>query len=149
MKTQALAAAFAVMLAFCNENRADNATPKPSGVHVRDVPPAADPSTAQASSAAVISAPDEAKQIASSRCATCHGASGKGDGPNSATLDPKPRDFTSKDWQKTMSDAQLRSVILRGGPALGKSVLMPANPDLESTPAGVDELVKIVRAYGA
>ncbi len=134
MKAQAFAAACAVMLAFCNENRADNAAPKPSG-------------TAQASSAPSISAADEAKQIAQSRCAMCHGAAGKGDGPNSATLNPKPRDFTSKDWQKTMSDAQVRSVILKGGPALGKSPLMPANPDLESKPAVVDELVKIVRAY--
>lgn len=137
MRAQALAACAAMMLAFCNENRADHAAPKPS---------------AQASSAPSISArsdADEAKQIASVRCSTCHGPAGKGDGPSSATLVPKPRDFTNKDWQKTMSDAQLRSVILKGGPALGKSPLMPANPDLEGKPAVVDELVKIVRGYGA
>jgi DMSO reductase family type II enzyme heme b subunit len=28
------------------------------------------------------------------RCAPCHGAGGKGDGPGAPTLDPKPRDFT-------------------------------------------------------
>lgn len=127
--------AFGAMLVSCNENRADHAAPKPSG--------------AAASSAPSISATDEAKQVAQTRCAMCHGASGKGDGPNSATLVPKPRDLTSRDWQKTMSDAQIRSVILKGGPALGKSPLMPSNPDLESKPAVVDELVKIVRGYGA
>lgn len=26
-------------------------------------------------------------------CASCHGATGRGDGPVSATLDPRPRDF--------------------------------------------------------
>lgn len=26
-------------------------------------------------------------------CASCHGAAGRGDGPVSATLDPRPRDF--------------------------------------------------------
>jgi hypothetical protein len=40
-------------------------------------------------------------------------------------------------------------VILKGGGAVGKSPLMPSNPDLESKPAVVDELVKIVRGYGA
>lgn len=90
---------------------------------------------------------DEAKQIADSRCAMCHGKTGKGDGPNGMTLNPKPQDLTTKDWQKSVSDAQVRSVILKGGAAVGKSPLMPANPDLESKPAVVDELVKIVRSY--
>ena len=90
---------------------------------------------------------DEAKDIAESRCAMCHGKTGKGDGPNGITLNPKPQDFTTKEWQKSVSDAQVRSVILKGGGAVGKSPLMPGNPDLESKPAVVDELVKIVRAY--
>lgn len=78
----------------------------------------------------------------------CHGASGKGDGPTAATLNPKPRDLSSKEWQKSLSDAQIHAVIVKGGVATGKSALMPANPDLEDKAAVVDELVKIVRAYG-
>ncbi len=77
----------------------------------------------------------------------CHGPSGKGDGPQAATLNPKPRDLSTKDWQKSVSDAQIRTVILQGGPALGKSPLMPANPDLADKPAVLDELTKLVRAY--
>jgi len=91
---------------------------------------------------------EEAKDIAESRCAMCHGKTGKGDGPNGITLSPKPQDLTAKEWQKSASDAQVRSAILKGGGAVGKSPLMPGNPDLESKPAVVDELVKIVRAYG-
>jgi len=30
---------------------------------------------------------------AANGCASCHGATGRGDGPVSATLDPQPRDF--------------------------------------------------------
>jgi len=91
---------------------------------------------------------DEAKDIAESRCAMCHGKAGKGDGPNGVTLNPKPQDLTTKEWQKSVSDAQVRSVILKGGGAVGKSPLMPGNPDLETKPTVVDELVKIVRGYG-
>lgn len=34
------------------------------------------------------------RQIYDKKCAPCHGAEGKGDGPGAAALDPKPRDFT-------------------------------------------------------
>jgi hypothetical protein len=34
-----------------------------------------------------------------------------------------------------------------GGPAVGKSPAMPGNPDLQSKPEVVKELVKIVRAF--
>jgi high-affinity iron transporter len=95
-----------------------------------------------------MSAADEAKQIAIVRCAMCHGTTGKGDGPTSATLNPKPRDFSSKDWQKSMSDGQIRTVILQGGVGAGKSPLMPPNPDLVDKPQVVEELVKVVRGYG-
>ena len=126
--------ALAAVLAACNENHEGGGHPAPSGHATVSAPVAMSPV-------------DEAKQIADSRCAMCHGKTGKGDGPNGMTLNPKPQDLTTKDWQKSVSDAQVRSVILKGGGAVGKSPLMPANPDLESKPAVVDELVKIVRGY--
>ncbi len=39
--------------------------------------------------------PDTGKGIYEARCAQCHGVSGKGDGPASSNLHPRPRDFTS------------------------------------------------------
>jgi cytochrome c553 len=123
--------ALIAMLVCCNENREGGGekTGRPV-VAARALAPA-----------------DEAKEIAESRCTMCHGKAGKGDGPNGMTLSPKPQDFSTKDWQKSVSDAQVRSVILKGGSAVGKSPIMPGNPDLESKPAVVDELVKIVRGY--
>jgi len=34
------------------------------------------------------------KQLYDNKCATCHGITGKGDGPKAPFLDPRPRDFT-------------------------------------------------------
>jgi mono/diheme cytochrome c family protein len=91
----------------------------------------------------------EAKAIFDTRCTPCHGANGKGDGAGAAALKPKPRDYTDPAWQKSITDDQLRQTILKGGPAVGKSVLMPPNPDLESKPEVVNGLVKIVRDFGS
>ena len=107
-------------------------------------PPIAGPSTQPAAMAPA----EEARQIEQNRCANCHGTSGRGDGPSAATLNPKPRDFTSKDWQKSVTDAQLKTVIIKGGGGAGKSVLMPSNPDLEARPEVVTGLVQILRSYG-
>jgi cytochrome c5 len=129
--------ALIAMLACCNENR-ETAGDKTVGT-----------GHATVTARAPLAPADEAKDIADSRCAMCHGKSGKGDGPNGMTLSPKPQDLSMRDWQKSVSDAQVRSVILKGGGAVGKSPLMPGNPDLESKPAVLDELVKIVRGYAA
>ena len=56
-------------------------------------------------------------------CTTCHGAGGKGDGPASQT-DPRPADHTDSGYMGSLSDAQLYTVISRGGAAVGKSPLM-------------------------
>lgn len=55
-------------------------------------------------------------------CVTCHGASGKGDGPAGAALNPKPRDLT----KTAKTDAELKTVISKGGAAVGLSPVMPA-----------------------
>ncbi len=90
----------------------------------------------------------EAKEIYSSRCTVCHGTTGKGDGDGSAALDPKPRDFTSADWQKEVTDDHLTKIIVYGGAAVGKAPTMPANPDLDAKPEVVAELVKFIRGLG-
>ncbi len=59
-------------------------------------------------------------------CASCHGATGKGDGVAAAALDPKPRDLSSAEYVSTLSDDHIFKVIKEGGPAAGKSPLMPA-----------------------
>ncbi len=92
---------------------------------------------------AALSAPELFVQ----RCLPCHGATGLGDGPAAAALDPKPRSFADKAWQDATTDAQIALVVAQGGPSVGKSGLMPPQPDLAGTPA-LQQLVQIVRGFG-
>lgn len=59
-------------------------------------------------------------------CASCHGATGAGDGPASAALKPKPRNFGDAEWQDKTDDARITTVVKQGGVAVGLSPLMPA-----------------------
>jgi mono/diheme cytochrome c family protein len=94
------------------------------------------PRLAAAETAAATSpaAAKEAGEIYRTRCALCHGASGKGDGAAAAGLTPKPRDYSDPAWQASVSDEQIEKIILQGGTAVGKSAMMPASPDLASSP---------------
>lgn len=95
-------------------------------------------------------APQESAQdIYKNRCVPCHGASGTGDGPAAAALNPKPRNYKDAEWQKTVTDEQLKKTILYGGAAVGKSAVMPSQPDLESKPEALEGLIKIIRGFGA
>ncbi|MEM7008902.1 MAG: cytochrome c [Thermodesulfobacteriota bacterium] len=59
-------------------------------------------------------------------CASCHGATGKGDGIASAALDPKPRDLSDASYVSTLSNEHLFKVINEGGAAVGLSPMMAA-----------------------
>jgi mono/diheme cytochrome c family protein len=93
-------------------------------------------------------AAQEARNTFNSLCSTCHGQSGTGDGPGAASLNPKPRNYTDKAWQASVTDDQIRQIILGGGASVGKSPMMPASPQFKDKPFVVDELVKIVRSFG-
>ncbi len=109
---------------------------------------AAAPGTEGAAAAGGGAAADEAKQIFQSRCAPCHGAEGKGDGAAAASLPVKPRNYGDQEWQKTAQDAEIAKIIVEGGAAVGKSPLMPPNPDLKDKPEVVNALVAMIRAFG-
>lgn len=86
--------------------------------------------------------PAEGKKLYSQFCASCHGESGKGDGPASAALNPKPRNHTDKEYMAKLSDEDMMKVIKEGGTSVGKSPIMP--------PWGAalkDDQVKDVVAY--
>jgi mono/diheme cytochrome c family protein len=85
----------------------------------------------------------EAQQIFTSRCVSCHGNFGRGDGPASAGLTPKPRNLQEPAWQKSVTDEHIEKIIVGGGAAVGKNAAMPANPDLEGKP----QIVKALRAH--
>ncbi|MBI4537360.1 MAG: cytochrome c [candidate division NC10 bacterium] len=77
-------------------------------------------------------------------CAACHGASGKGDGPAAAALNPKPRNHTDAAYMNKLKDQQLFDFIKKGGQAMGKSPLMPAWSG-QLTDAQIQDLVVYIR----
>ncbi|MEO7034000.1 MAG: cytochrome c [Polyangiaceae bacterium] len=89
----------------------------------------------------------EARQLFKTKCQTCHGDHGAGDGPASATLVPKPRAFADAAWQASVTDDQLKKTIIEGGAAVGKSAAMSSNPELANKPEELAALVKIVRDF--
>jgi hypothetical protein len=47
-----------------------------------------------------------------------------------------------------VTDDEITKAITYGGAAIGKSPMMPANPDLDAKPEVVAALVHIVRDFG-
>lgn len=66
----------------------------------------------------------DAKALYDKNCASCHGASGKGDGPAAKVLKPAPPDMSTT--AKGASEADLTKIIKEGGKAVGRSAAMPA-----------------------
>ncbi len=57
-------------------------------------------------------------------CASCHGATGGGDGPVGQTLDPKPAKHSDGNYMNPLTDDYLFKVIKFGGASVGKSQMM-------------------------
>jgi mono/diheme cytochrome c family protein len=131
---------FALVAAFGCSKKAE---PPSEGGQTSPTEGSAGSAAAPASKAAF-----EARRTFQTICATCHGPGGKGDGQAAAALNPKPRNYTDKAWQASVTDDDLKKIILQGGGAVGKSPVMPAQPQLANQPEVVDELVKIIRGFG-
>lgn len=95
------------------------------------------------------------KTLFTTNCASCHGDSGKGDGPVGATLKPPlgpPRDFTKAEFKfdtdkdgKTGTDADLKNVITKGAAAFGGSPMMAPWPSF--TEAQYADLIAYIRTF--
>lgn len=134
-----LAGALALTLQACGGEESGRV--EPTAAPARPAAPAA-----KAPAASAEEAQQEALQIFATRCFTCHGSEGAGDGPGSAGLTPKPRNFQDPEWQASVDDDHLTKIILYGGVAVGKSPMMPGNPDLGSREAVVAALVRHIRS---
>ncbi len=84
-------------------------------------------------------------------CNSCHGMTGKGDGPVAAALDPKPRDYTKGDFKfdangdgTAGTDEDLALVIKNGAAAYGGSAMMMPNPTLSD--ADIALLIGYIRS---
>ena len=131
-----------LLLAACGKN---SEPPKPTSGSP-NAKPESGPSQAAAGGAGGKS---QAELMFGTLCATCHGADGSGNGPAAASLSPKPRDYTDRTWQASVTDEQLKETILKGGQGVGKSPMMPGQPQLANQPEVLDGLVKIIRKFGA
>jgi len=132
----------------CGGGEADKSASTPAEP-AADATPVATAEHADAGGGPSAEAQKEAQQIFSTRCFTCHGATGEGNGPGSAALTPKPRNFTDATWQASVNDDHIAKIIQYGGAAVGKSPSMPSNPDLMSKPEVVRALVAHVRSLSA
>jgi mono/diheme cytochrome c family protein len=67
-----------------------------------------------------------AEQLYQQRCASCHGAAGKGDGPNAQYLDRPPARHSDAAAMRVRTDDRLFDAIHAGGAIMGGSARMPA-----------------------
>ena len=89
----------------------------------------------------------EAQEVWDTRCVTCHGSAGNGNGPGAKALAKKPRSFRDPIWQHQAKDEQIKKVIVEGGAAAGLDGAMAPNPDLAAKPLVVAELLKRIRSF--
>jgi cytochrome c553 len=80
------------------------------------------------------------------RCAMCHGEKGAGDGALAATMPEgqKPRNLSGSDYKYATDETKLKEIISKGGAAVGLSVLMPAQSDLND--AQLSDLAAFVKS---
>jgi mono/diheme cytochrome c family protein len=90
----------------------------------------------------------EAKGLFNTVCVTCHGPGGGGDGPAAVNLNPRPQNYKDPQWQQGIKDEDISKAIVMGGAAMGKSPMMPAQPQLKDKPEVVAALVAIIRQFG-
>jgi mono/diheme cytochrome c family protein len=69
--------------------------------------------------------PKAGKETYDLLCVSCHGTSGKGDGPTAAALPVKPQNRTDGKHMNSLTDKYLLDFIKGGGASVGKSPLMP------------------------
>lgn len=150
VSTALLVGAFALALGACGRDEPEVESPaaEAPAPATRPAEPAAPPA-AEGGGEIAAEARAEARQIFETRCFTCHGMRGEGDGPGSAGLSPQPRNLTEPEWQASVTDEHIEQIILYGGAAVGLSPAMPPNPDLTSRPAVVAALVEHVRGLSS
>jgi mono/diheme cytochrome c family protein len=85
-----------------------------------------------ASSSAFAADTARGKALFAQRCAMCHGEKGAGDGALAATMPEgqRPRNLTAGEMKYAKDDAKLTETIKKGGAAVGLSVMMPGQVDL-------------------
>jgi len=92
--------------------------------------------------AAVAGNAERGKQIYQSRCAFCHGESGKGDGPAGVALKPPPANFAAADFWKTATEQQMKDAIKNGRPG---TAMVPFGTSLSSE--DIADLLALLKTF--
>lgn len=95
-----------------------------------------------------VRAEDGSKENYLTRCASCHGAVGRGDGPSTRWLRTRPTDFHNCDDMKKLSDDTIFKAIAYGTGMIGLPADMPSFNDRLSD-GEIDSLVSYVRRFCA
>ena len=86
---------------------------------------------------------EDGGKLYQTRCSPCHGPDGKAATPTAQALNPKPRDHTDGAYMNQLSNEHLAKTIKNGGPAVGKSPIMPAQTDLNDQQ--IENVIAFVR----
>jgi mono/diheme cytochrome c family protein len=91
------------------------------------------------------------KSVYTVNCLSCHGETGKGDGPVGQVLQPPPRDFAAGDFKfdadedgTVGADADLKTVVAKGAGAFGGNQMMAAWGGILSD-ADIENVVAYIR----
>lgn len=82
------------------------------------------------------------RDLYDSRCSFCHGASGKGDGPAGAALQPRPTNFADPAFWKSRSADMIRMMIVNGKPG---TAMVPFGQSLK--PPEIDDLMAYLETF--
>src|SRR5262249_22617280 len=109
-----------------NSTKATKAAPAPEqGAHEAHKAPPIDHTAPSHTASAHRAALERGKNIHVQSCMSCHGDTGKGDGPGGANLTIKPQDLTVGAVMNPLPDEFLHRVIADGPQSVGLSSLMP------------------------
>jgi len=89
----------------------------------------------------------EVQAMYDAKCARCHNGNGNGHGPFSDSLIPRPHDYTDPAWQASVTDDQIKEIILKGGIHMHKNPAMLGSPMLKKRPEVLNGLVKLIRSF--
>lgn len=96
---------------------------------------------------ALSEATNEARSIYQFNCSMCHGPLGQGNGPTARALPVPLPDWTVPGWQNAVTDEGIRTAIVGGGRAVGRSDYMPEHAHLDKTEE-LEALVLLIRDFG-